>query len=107
RNSLFMSRTAIEQDRSSPPYHATTRTAKRDTAGDTRIIARSAWFCDNQQDPTATNIFDPMAITRARAAIGRLFYQRCFYLFLVVLALIVGVPFIEPTPLGRFAVNIM
>lgn len=46
-----------------------------------------------------------MAITQARAAIGRIFYQRCFYLFLVLLALIVGVPFIEPTPLGRLAVN--
>jgi Ion channel len=48
-----------------------------------------------------------MAITRARAAIGRIFYQRCFYLFLVLLALIVGVPFIEPTPVGRFAANLM
>jgi hypothetical protein len=47
----------------------------------------------------------PMAITKARAAIGRLFYQRCFYLFLVLLALIVGVPFIEPTRLGRIVVN--
>ena len=46
-----------------------------------------------------------MAIIKARAAIGRLFYQRCFYLFLVLLALIVGVPFIEPTPLGRLIVN--
>ncbi len=48
-----------------------------------------------------------MAITQARAAIGRIFYQRCFYLFLVLLALIVGVPFVEPTPFGRFAVNLM
>ncbi len=47
-----------------------------------------------------------MAITKARAAIGRLFYQRCFYLFLVLLGLIVGVPFIEPTTLGRIAVNL-
>ena len=47
-----------------------------------------------------------MAITKARAAIGRLFYQRCFYLFLVLLALIVGVPFIEPTRLGRIVVNL-
>ena len=37
-----------------------------------------------------------MAITKARAAIGRLLYPRCFYLFLVLLGLIVGVPFIEP-----------
>ena len=47
-----------------------------------------------------------MAITTARAAIGRIFYQRCFYLFLVLLALIIGVPFIEPTPTGRFVVNV-
>jgi hypothetical protein len=47
-----------------------------------------------------------MAITKARAAIGRIFYQRCFYLFLVLLALIIGVPFIEPTPGGRFLVNL-
>ncbi len=47
-----------------------------------------------------------MAIKQARAAIGRLFYQRCFYLFLVLLTLVVGVPFIEPTPLGRFTVNL-
>ena len=48
-----------------------------------------------------------MAITKARAAIGRIFYQRCFYLFLVLLALVAGVPFIEPTPSGRFAVNLL
>src|SRR5207342_3442865 len=47
-----------------------------------------------------------MAITLARAALGRIFYQRCFYLFLVLLALIVVVPFIEPTPAGRFLVNV-
>ena len=47
-----------------------------------------------------------MAITTARAAIGRIFYQRCFYLFLVLLTLIIGVPFIEPTPAGRFLVNV-
>ena len=47
-----------------------------------------------------------MAITQARAAIGRIFYQRCFYLFLVLLALIIGVPFIEPTQAGRFLVNV-
>jgi hypothetical protein len=48
---------------------------------------------------------DVMAITSARAAIGRIFYQRCFYLFLVLLVLVAGVPFIEPTPLGRFSAN--
>ena len=48
----------------------------------------------------------PWRSQQARAAIGRIFYQRCFYLFLVLLALIVGVPFIEPTPAGRFLVNV-
>lgn len=47
-----------------------------------------------------------MAITKARAAIGRIFYQRCFYLFLLLLAIIGGVPFIEPTPVGRFTVSL-
>jgi hypothetical protein len=47
-----------------------------------------------------------MAIKQAREAIGRIFHQRCFYLFLVLLTLVVGVPFVEPTPLGRFTVNL-
>lgn len=46
-----------------------------------------------------------MAIRAARDRIGRVFTQRCFYLFVLLLALIGIVPFIEPTPLGRLAVN--
>jgi hypothetical protein len=48
-----------------------------------------------------------MAISKTQAVIGRVFYQRCFYLFLVLLAVIAGVPFIEPTPIGRFTVNLI
>ena len=66
-----------------------------------QVAAHDLQRCQQRHSPFR----GPMAITKARAAIGRLFYQRCFYLFLVLLALIVGVPFIEPTPLGRFAVN--
>jgi hypothetical protein len=48
-----------------------------------------------------------MAIVKARAAIGRVFYQRCFYLFVVLFGLVAGVPFIEPTSTGRLVVNIV
>ncbi len=44
-----------------------------------------------------------MAIRHARQALGRVFFQRCFYLFIVLLALIGIVPFVEPTPVGRIA----
>jgi len=48
-----------------------------------------------------------MAIHRARHALGRIFFQRCFYLFVVLLALISLVPFIEPTTLGRTATALL
>src|SRR5512147_2166440 len=41
------------------------------------------------------------AFGRTRAAIGRVFFQRCFYLFAVLVVLIGAVPFVEPTALGR------
>ena len=46
-----------------------------------------------------------MAIGKARDQIGRIFSQRCFYLFLLLLTLVGVVPFIEPTPIGRVLVN--
>jgi Ion channel len=46
-----------------------------------------------------------MAIRKARDQLGRVFTQRCFYLFFVMLALVVAVPFVEPTPAGRLAVS--
>lgn len=47
-----------------------------------------------------------MAIDRARAALGQVFYQRCFYLFAAVLALVMAVLLIEPTPRGRILLNV-
>ncbi|MEO8741065.1 MAG: ion channel [Casimicrobiaceae bacterium] len=46
-----------------------------------------------------------MAIRIARDQLGRIFSQRCFYLFLLLLVLIGAVPFVEPTPAGRMLVN--
>jgi hypothetical protein len=46
-----------------------------------------------------------MAIRATRAALVRIFFQRCFYLFVALLVLVAGVPLIEPTPHGRIAVN--
>jgi len=48
-----------------------------------------------------------MAIRRARDALGRVFYQRCFYLFVVLLAMVAVVPFIDQTPQGRIAVGLV
>jgi hypothetical protein len=45
-----------------------------------------------------------LAIGVARERLGRVFFQRCFYLFVVLLALIAVVPFVPPTPLGRYVV---
>ncbi len=46
-----------------------------------------------------------MAIRIARDALGKVFFQRCFWLFVLLLALIAVVPFVEPTPRGRVVVN--
>lgn len=46
-----------------------------------------------------------MAIRQAREQLSRVFTQRCFYLFVVLLALVSVVPFIEPTPTGRLTVS--
>ena len=46
-----------------------------------------------------------VAIRTAREKLGRVFFQRCFWLFLLLLALVAVVPFIEPTPSGRLAVG--
>ena len=42
-----------------------------------------------------------MGIRVAREALGRVFYQRCFYLFVLLLTMIAVVPFVELTPRGR------
>ncbi len=46
-----------------------------------------------------------MAIRVAREQLGRVFTQRCFYLFILLIALIGVVPFVEPTPTGRLVIN--
>ena len=48
-----------------------------------------------------------MAIRLARDAIGRVFFQRCFYLFALLLVLIATAPFIEPTDHGRLLLGML
>jgi len=48
-----------------------------------------------------------VAIDRARATLGRVFFQRCFYLFVVLLALVAGAPLVEPTPTSQLALAIV
>ncbi len=48
-----------------------------------------------------------MAIRQARATLGRVFFQRCFYLFVAVLLLVAGAPLFEPTPAGRLTLNVV
>lgn len=42
-----------------------------------------------------------MALRTARDALSRFFYQRCFWLFATLLAMIAVIPFIQPTTPGR------
>jgi uncharacterized BrkB/YihY/UPF0761 family membrane protein len=65
-----------------------------------RSVARGAAF----STPTA-KLRSTMAIAHAREQLGRVFSQRCFYLFIVLLLLIAGVPFVEPTHFGKLATN--
>jgi hypothetical protein len=48
-----------------------------------------------------------MAIGRARSALARVFFQRCFYLFIVLLVLVTVVPFVEPTSEGRVLIALV
>ncbi len=48
-----------------------------------------------------------MPVLRARAALRRIFFQRCFYLFVILLAFISVLPFVEPTPGGRIATAVL
>ncbi|MFO1415104.1 MAG: potassium channel family protein [Burkholderiales bacterium] len=48
-----------------------------------------------------------MALRIARDALSRIFFQRCFYLFLMLLVLIVMAPFLPGTPSGRFGTNLI
>lgn len=46
-----------------------------------------------------------MAIRRTRDALSRIFYQRCFWLFIVLVALIAAVSFVPSDDNGRLIVN--
>ena len=46
-----------------------------------------------------------MTIARARETVGRVFFERCFYLFVVILVLVAGAPLVEPTPTSRLLFN--
>jgi hypothetical protein len=46
-----------------------------------------------------------MAIDRARAALGQVFFQRCFYLFVGLLVLLMIALLLDPTPRARMLVN--
>jgi hypothetical protein len=46
-----------------------------------------------------------MGLRIARDALSRIFFQRCFYLFVMLLALIVVAPFLPGTPTGRIVTN--
>ncbi|MDM0022895.1 ion channel [Variovorax saccharolyticus] len=46
-----------------------------------------------------------MTIGRARTTLALVFYQRCFYLFVAMLALIMAMLLLEPTPRGRIMLN--
>jgi hypothetical protein len=48
-----------------------------------------------------------MAISSARDAVSRIFYQRCFWLFVVLIALLVAVSFVPEGDRGRFVVSIV
>ena len=46
-----------------------------------------------------------MTIGRARETVGRVFFERCFYLFIVILVLVAVAPLVEPTPTSRLMFN--
>ncbi len=46
-----------------------------------------------------------MAIDRARTALAQVFFQRCFYLFIALLALMMVAMLLEPTPRARILIN--
>jgi len=48
-----------------------------------------------------------MAIRYARDALSRIFFQRCFYLFVVLVALFILAPLVPESDEGRFAANLV
>lgn len=48
-----------------------------------------------------------MAIRSARDALSRVFFQRCFWLFVLLLALIAVAPFVPTSTQGRIVINVI
>ncbi|MGF6960755.1 potassium channel family protein [Paraburkholderia youngii] len=48
-----------------------------------------------------------MAISTTREALSRIFYQRCFWLFVVLVTLIGAVSFVPPSDSGRLLLNVV
>jgi hypothetical protein len=48
-----------------------------------------------------------VAIGIARHLLGRVFFQRCFYLFVLLLAFDLVAPFIDPGPHGKFTISFL
>ena len=48
-----------------------------------------------------------MAIASARVALSRIFFQRCFYLFVVLVALLILSPLVPESVQGRFLANLI
>ena len=48
-----------------------------------------------------------MPITAARVALSRVFFQRCFYLFVVLVALLILSPLVPESVQGRFLANLV
>ena len=48
-----------------------------------------------------------MALRQTRDALSRIFYQRCFYLFAILLAMIAVLPFVPGTDTGRIVFNLV
>ncbi|HSW19016.1 MAG TPA: ion channel [Ramlibacter sp.] len=46
-----------------------------------------------------------MTFDRARTTLAQVFFQRCFYLFVAMLALVMAMLLLEPTPRGRIMLN--
>ena len=47
-----------------------------------------------------------MALGRLQTSVGRVFTQRCFYLFVSLIVLIAAAPFFDDTVRGRFILNV-
>ena len=53
------------------------------------------------------NLQDARLIARFQRRIGRVFKQRCFYLFVALLALIIAVPFVDDAGPGRIVLQVL